>query len=385
MKHSRQSSIRPYTRHSGGKYHKVLKHAWGAWKLFANKRKYKGQGSKTQVENRIDQNNNNDIHSGVVKYHANVSMGRKFSKKCIHSAPLRYTEITQIYQLGVISKQTVLDLTSAATVHQMAVGGDTNPTNVRGSVSLLGLNPYQTNTGGDFNNSTVAPRNDALFLSNIHFAIDMTNSSSAGAIVDLYFVTPKENGNLVPSQVWTNELVENRLGNSIVSYPEANTTISTFGYPDINFPGLKPHEAFKKWFKILKVHSLTLAGGASEVCSVNVNTNYMIDMTKLIQAQNFTNADTTLAAFTNNFIKGCTIHVMAVWRGQAVPVDNTSDYAGYAPIEMSFVMKKQYTLKMVAGNASRLGIALASHHAATAGTAKIVTATDVAAAVVNAN
>jgi len=333
-------------------------------------------------------------HSEVATKSLRSTLGHPFNKKCIGSAVLRYGEITQWFGTTSLGTQNAEVVCSAATASQMLVGesetGAVAPTIQQGGLGLIDINPNRTMAGSQFFSTQFNPRDDQLFISNLMLIIDITNLSSAGAIVDLYMVTPTAHTNLLPTQAWSLGLAQDAHGQGFAGAPAVNTVAAQVGNPLINSPLVTPETCnhFKKLYKTIGKYSFSLGGGATETIHWNVNMNYMIDVARITQAQNLTTASTiTNANITNGNMRHGTVHLMAVYRGTPAlnpgvtaagpPILTAVPLACYAPVKLAMVFQKKYTLKMVAGNSARLAVQSAGQFAPiNTGTAKIIDADD---------
>lgn len=325
-------------------------------------------GSRTLTRNRAFQNDTSEMHSEISSKYLSSTLGHPYNKRCMGSALLRYGEVVQFLGETPTGVQNVETILTFASVSQMVVGESEGvtvaPTSIQGGLGLMDINPSARNSGSNYITAAQIPRNDQLFLSNVKLIIDFANLSTAGLLLDLYLVTPKVNTNLTPSQVWQNGLDSDAMGQSLAAAPVAGVVASAVGTPLIASPVLTPETCnhFKKHYQIIGKYSTNLAGGSTETVNWNVNTNYTMDLNKIKNAQNFTSTGTvvTNANITNNFLRKGTCHVMAVYRGAAC-LNLSAAEAGvpfmtYSKVKLGFVMQKKYTMKMIAGNASRLAV-----------------------------
>jgi len=332
-------------------------------------------------------------HSEVAQKNLRSTLGHPFNKKCLGSALLRYSELTQWFGQTQIGTQNAEIVMSAATVSQMLVGESETaavaPTIQQGGLGLIDINPNRTMAGSQFFSTQFNPRDDQLFISNLMCVIDITNLSSAGAIVDLYMVTPEANTNLLPTQVWQLGLAQDAHGQGTAGAPVTNSIAAQVGTPLINSPMVTPDTCnhFKKLYRTIGKYSFSLGGGATETIHWNVNMNYMIDVAKITSAQNLaTPATITNANIFNGNMRHGTVHLMAVYRGTAALNPGTTaspvPFAAYAPVKLAMMFQKKYTLKMVAGNSARLAVQSVGQFAPiNTGTAKIIDSDDINALV----
>lgn len=361
---------------------------------YSNKFNY-GYGSSTGTRTKsksilVDK----EGHSEVATKSLRSTLGHPFNKKCIGSAVLRYSELTQWFGTTSLGTQNVEVVCSGATVSQMLVGesetGAVAPSTQQGGLGLIDINPNRTMAGSQFFSTQFNPRDDQLFISNLMIVIDVTNLSSAGAIVDLYMVTPTSHTNLLPTQAWSLGLAQDAHGQGIAGAPAVNSVAAQVGVPLINSPLVTPETCnhFKKAYRTIGKYSFSLGGGATETIHWNVNMNYMIDVARITQAQNLTTAATiTNGNITNGNMRHGTVHIMAVYRGTPAlnpgvgsagpPVVPAVPFAAYAPVKLAMLFQKKYTLKMVAGNSARLAVQSAGQFAPiNTGSAKIIDADD---------
>lgn len=176
--------------------------------------------------------------------------------------------------------------------------------------NLFSLNPGQTNVGSNyFNAAVVQPLNDRFINTSVEWTAMFTNVTSTPTRVDLYFFVAKKNG---PSTQYPDGLLG--VGMQTDALGRVASTMQASGVPAAPTVGygsafewpIKPTDVplLRSFFKLLKVKSLLLAGGAVEEvkCHIKVNKLFKRDVIQQMSS-------------SNDFIPGTTVCVMAVVSG----------------------------------------------------------------------
>lgn len=195
-----------------------------------------------------------------------------------------------------------------------------------GPQPLIYMNPDTYNTGGVI----IPPQGfgdanqlDGLCLSNVGLTYDMTNTSTTGNFIYLYFVTPRQDTSQSPIVAWSEAMNDVDYGKSEAVFPPAGTDVMAPASLNNFHVGLKPtlFRLFNRKWRTLKVRKVELGSGASEKISVQIKTNYSV-------------YHDLMASTDEKYLANKTVIVMAVQHGSVV-VDTTSDPAGLATYSSS--------------------------------------------------
>lgn len=323
-----------------------------------------GSSTRTLVNEGSGDDQTTGVHSGFATLTKRISLGHPWNKRCVGSAKIQLTEVTQtvikdtsgIQIPGVVA---ACNTTKQAMVSSAAAGSAATVAYDQGSVRLFDLNQNRASTGSAWWTANPTPRQDQLFVGNVVMQTDIRNFSSVGVIVDLYYCTPNQNTNQDPLVVWNTVL---RAASDSVKplngYPPAGSTGGFAGAAQYTMPGLRPSQiaGFRQTWKILHTHHMCLGASASESITMNINTNYLLDYKKILSANGQTDQNFTFtnANVTSNFLRHGSVVVFAVQRGEIILDTTTSAVATYAGTDVGYVTSKRYCLKMLAGNGARL-------------------------------
>jgi len=341
--------------------------------------------SRTKTKTQKDPDDTAEVHSGISGANLRYSLGRAYSKQCFGTSMV-LIENSQFFGVNQIGKQRCADIWVANTANQCLLGdaesvaGDT--LYGEGAVGLLDMQPNSGQTGGSYFQPDPVPNHDRIFVSNVSFIMDISNLSSASCILDIYFLQCLQNTNKSPFQTFSDELLTLNGNKAANTYPPAGSITCQAGALDVSFVGARPGKIFKQTWKILGVHNILMGGSTAEHLVVNINTNYMVDRSKILNANNLAADDKTIiqAEISRNYLQGGTIACMAIWRGQSVIADFAADYATWAQTQLAFSMMKKTTLRPVEASAGRIGVAIGHSGLPTAGPLKFVNTEDAAVA-----
>lgn len=221
-----------------------------------------------------------------------------------------------------------------------------------GPQPLIFLNPNVNNTGGPLitTSETDAVRMESLTLSNVGLTYDMSNTSTTGNFIYLYFVTPKVDTDIGPDVDWANAQLDIDYGKGASAFPTPGTSIMAPGFATTAQVGMKPTQ-FKLWnrkWRTLKVKKVELGSGASEKLSVQIKMNYIGHRNKL-------------EASTEKYLANKTVIVFAVQHG-SVCVDTTADPSGiatYSSSQTAVCSQIKYLLHPAYAKTDRLDYAVA--------------------------
>lgn len=179
------------------------------------------------------------------------------------------------------------------------------------SNSLFDTNPAQSSIGGTLFGSQIAPADDRIKLMRVKVTFEFSNQSSGPAMVDVYWLKQKVNGNVDPVTAWGNVYTSRAFGKGVPSFP-TSTAVGTAGQNRSIIPGTRPEllPEFRKMFRILKHNVYELAPNA------NVNETVYMHHNKLLDKKYITDIEGS----GNNYLGGTTVHLMLIQRG-AVGVD----------------------------------------------------------------
>jgi len=320
-----------------------------------------------------------DIHTGItfytIKKRVNKRVKSVFKKSPNLKVHDQYSAIITVGE-GVQANQSV---TAAGTTYQ-AINTGASPGYATTGVSAIGVNPYQSITGGQYYSAGVVPANDRMLLKSVEIELRVKNLSSLQAYVELYLVKNK-NDQAQPVVVnWGRVMLENALGKAIAGGAAGYDTPDTIGtLPNKTF-------GFKSMYKILRAHRLLLSAFSEEIVRFELDMNLMINLNKII-SQN-PSIDTSTATWTAAnvavpYTKGG-IQIFARISGGVVKDDDTTATTG-SP-EVAFVISRMSNYKCVNAN-DRVGTQqgrsiLTTGHAVTA--QNIINIVDAIADVVNA-
>ncbi len=195
-----------------------------------------------------------------------------------------------------------------------------------GPQPLMYMNPDTYNTGG----VVIPPQGygdsnqlDGLCLSNVALTYDMTNTSTTGNFLYLYFVTPRQDTSQSPVQAWGEAMDDVDYGKPAAVYPTPGTDVMAPASLNTLQVGVKPtlFTLFNRKWRTLKVRKVELGSGASEKISVQIKTNYSV-------------FHDLMASTDEKYIANKTVIVFGVQHG-SVCVDTTSDTSGLATYSSS--------------------------------------------------
>jgi len=310
--------------------------------------------TKTKTENDKDLLNN--IHSATDGRQFTVILKSKTPKHS--SASWKFTQTMPGFFSDTGGRQSVTDHCGAGTLSQHFTNTGMGYDNFQAAVSLQSQNPYVTNTGGHYG-SSVNPLTDRYLYKSVQLKTDFSNNSSAACTVTLYYLTPKQPCDKLPSAMWIASNISMGLGDAIETLPTAAGVVGTAGHQSIFEVYAQPTEGklFNEYYKIRKKLTLRLAGAAQECVQ---GTFIINDIVKREKATELT------AQAEINWRS--TIYVMVVVHGQVVENKLQVNKPTYCPTEIFAITHCQYKCHAVDGNAGRLNASLHSYNVGTGGT-----------------
>lgn len=179
---------------------------------------------------------------------------------------------------------------------------------------VFAMNPYQTNTGGGIFSSVTAPSQDRIMCRSVRTKFMFANTSSAPAVVVLYWILSKKAHQGNPFDRWTSFLAETGLGQVTSTQPNQSDTATgpgTTGVPTFAVYGQEPTtvRSWRDTFKLLRRREYHLGFGAVQSVNYSVAVNKIFDKT-------VANQHNTL---TSTGYPGGTVWLCMVVRG--TPVD----------------------------------------------------------------
>lgn len=326
--------------------------------------------SKTLVNEKVEKMKGDDIHSGITDASYTVKCkGNKATGVHWKGASYKYFEYGSAVHSGLAGIQNVVNLMALCTTSQQIVSSGTayqvGALPMRGSASLISVNPYQKSTGSSILSASTRYASERLYVSRASCKFSITNVENAACSVWIYAFEAVKNGALDPATCWlqANGAQGNQMIVAAAQTAAGATTGGTLGFMGSttgDFFSPMHNRMFRNAWKTLKVHRVNLAGGASEDVNFHVKLNYMLDVNKLITSNGNLTYDPVNwvdGNISTPYPRGCVVF-LAVVRGQPVidtKVNNTS-VATYSTNKIAVVMEKQYTMHPVFENSGRLDV-----------------------------
>lgn len=276
-----------------------------------------------------------DVHSGLASNWINVSLNRKLRGRT--AARYCYLQNYSGYLTDYAGNQGAQMLVGFCTLSQMTTATTPTPNGLQSKAALFDLDPMQTNTGGNLVSSVAQPANQRIAVYNVRANYMFTNFENVASTLILYFVTPKSSSNKTGIDAWLDGYTTGAYGKAARTRAAAgaygNTTVGAPTYQDLYN---KPTDSvmFNKMYRVLKVHKIQLAAGATEEVNIHVKVNKLAKKDTLVEDN--------LA-----YVRGLNVQVMALWYGQPV-ADKTN--AGIAlnvttsTTNIGYVGSVKYTL-----------------------------------------
>ncbi len=232
-------------------------------------------------------------------------------------------------------------------VNEASVGDDD-----LGPQPLIYMNPDTYNSGG----LIIPPQGfgdanqlDGLCLSNVGLTYDMTNTSTTGNFLYLYFVTPKQDTSQSPLDAWYESMADVDYGKAGATFPAPGNSVMAPASLNALQVGLKPtlFTLFNRKWRTLKVKKVELGSGASEKISVQIKTNYSV-------------YHDLMASTDEKYIANKTVIVFAVQHG-SVCVDTTTDNSGiatYSSSQTALCSQVKYLLHPAQSRANKFDYAI---------------------------
>lgn len=215
---------------------------------------------------------------------------------------------------------------------------------------MMAIDPNANNTGSTLITSSSSDSNNqqALLLSNVHITFDMTNTSTSGNYIWLYFITPKIDTDDSPITDWGESTQEIDFGAPAPVFPTPGLTDMAAASISTNQVGIRP-EQFRLWnkkWRVLRVKKVELASGACEKVQVQLKPNYI--------------GRADVMAERLKYMANKTVFVMALQHG-TVCVDTSLDVSGvatYSESQTAVCSQLKYLLHPVKAKASKLDFAV---------------------------
>lgn len=211
--------------------------------------------------------------------------------------------------------------------------------------SPFDTNPFQTNTGGVYYPSTIAPTDDRVKIRKMKVKFQFANFTAPLPMeLDIYVLGCKKNCPNDPLTEWNNNLSSQALGQVAAAEP-VGAGAGTIGYPQANFPDERPDflPAWKKYFKILKKKRFTLATNANAVQTFDFDYGGKILDKKYLDE---------LRSDGMQGAAGVSIFVMFIWRMGLIIDKSSGNHANIGSGELAWVVNKEIVFEQC--NANRL-------------------------------
>jgi len=220
-----------------------------------------------------------------------------------------------------------------------------------GNYPLMSIDPNSNNSGSQLITASQADANQqqAMVLSNVHVTYDMTNTSTTGNYVWMYFVTPKIATSKSPISDWIEAAADVDYGAAGGVFPTGGETDMAAGRISELQVGVRPDQfrMFTRKWKILRVKKIELGSGASEKVQVQIRTNYIARRDVL--------EDTD-----DKYLPNKTVICMAIQHG-SVCVDttlNASGVATYSESQTAVCSQLKYLLHPAKSKGNKLDFAV---------------------------
>lgn len=236
----------------------------------------------------------------------------------------------------------------------LGAGLDPGGTGFKSIIDLRDMNPYRKITGSGLHvNTTATPLNDSFVMKSIIIETEILNGNNIPVDLDLYWYTPKGNGNTQFINDWDQALINDAPEgtNQYVPCAAGSTVpaggVKTGGFSDTTFPGEKPfsNRNIRKNYRLLKMCHVNLAVGVNELLTTKIVINKKINPSILFQLDDREN------------IRGLTVYCFAIQRGTAV-IDGTAIpvKATYGQSQCAMVHRVTYNMCAVRDNTARLDV-----------------------------
>lgn len=246
----------------------------------------------------------NDVHSGISTDTIYCRLNKPLKGKT--ESRFKYLQIYSGYLTDYAGTQGVGQVFSIATRQAFLNGTGGAPNIYQTKNALYDMNPMRLVTGNSVIGSA-APVDERLALYNVRVTSQFTNMENVAVTMKLFVCTPKVHTGVYPSQAWQDSNASEAYGITVPSRAAGGAYGANAGQVDQKWVGTTPWDTklFHRMWKVLKVHKLQLAGGATE----EVNFHFAIN--KIVRKE-------YLNELAVDFLKGQNITVMACWYGQPV-------------------------------------------------------------------
>ena len=298
---------------------------YGTAQRLANAYRYYSQGTQTQLSNENNHMQSNN-HTSVGSTNMTVVVNKRTPRH--KKGDLRYFDGRSklIKNTSGFQSAEILNVIGANSAWMTAVAENIVTDDDLGPQPLIYLNPDCFNAGGSFiptQGYGDSNQMEGLCLSNVSVSYDMTNTSTTGNYIYLYFLTPRQDTSDNPIVSWVEAMADVDYGKAAAEFPSAGSTIMAPASMTTAQVGIRPNlfTLFNRKWKTLKVRKVELGSGASEKISVQLKTNYTV-------------YHDLMASTNEKYLANKTVVVMAIQHG-SVCVDVSANETGAATYSSS--------------------------------------------------
>jgi len=235
-----------------------------------------------------------------------------------------------------------LDMFTVASTSQLFTSSGTAYSGSQNHTALEQMNPFKTTTGSSVLSSTATAAADRFMLRSVSVKFEVTNFSAIGAIVDVYVCTPKIATSQTLLSAWDN--ADDAFGLAVAAFPAGGAAVSgALSGNNRLIPYVVPHDnsRFRAQWRIVATKAIRLEGNSTELLSVDIGWN------KIIQKNKYTGVQ--------QFIPGVTYGFLIVYKG-ALVLDTTgaTHYPTTGSVSIGFGSTSRYVMSAVKDNAGRL-------------------------------
>lgn len=296
----------------------------------------KGKRKFRKVRGRSIRIRGDDVHSGLASDWINITLNKPLKGKTQAKYMFFQNYAGKLTDAAGNQGATVMGHIASlsqliTTTSPQSAPATVNPDQI--AQALFDLDPNQTNTGSNLINTSVAPPNQRIALYKCRVNYMFTNFGNFAQTLVLYVVTPKQNTNTNAAQSWIDGFTKGGFGQAA----RARAVAGSYGATKTGIPTYQDHyirpvdsQLFNKQYKILKVHKIQLAAGATEEVNMHVKINKICKKDVLTE---------------NNisYVKGLNVQILAVWYGQPVVDKTTSAVVTTAATEIGYFGTFKYT------------------------------------------
>lgn len=269
----------------------------------------------------------------------------------------KFTQLHQNVSQSIAGLQAYTPLYRALSRNNgLGTGADPGGTGFRSLIDFRDMNPYRKLTGSTLHNvaSDAIPLNDPFVVKNIRIETEVCNVGNTPCDLDLYWYTPKNNGNSVFIDNWEQALINDGPQGQAQWTPcipggvAPSGSVKTGGFADAEFPGERPfaNRNIRKNYRLLKMVHVNLAVSTNQLINTTLVVNKKVQPRILFQLDD------------SEDIRNLTVYCFAIQRGTAV-LDTTNagaTKATYGKSQIAFVHRVTYNMCGVRDNANRVDV-----------------------------